>query len=98
MLKLIVYSVIVLLVIVMGLIFGFRNETEIAVDFIFAHSPAVSIGFWILLSFLLGSIVGWVIGFPGNLALKLANKNLNRKLKRQENELSRLKGETVKGS
>jgi len=97
-LKFALYTVIILVVAFLGVIFAARNETEIALDFFLTQPISMRIGFWVLLSFIAGCLVAWLLVLPSYMALKLINKNQSRKIKKQQGELLLLKGESAKGN
>jgi len=88
---------VVLVIVVFGLIFGFHNSEVITVDFLIFKFSSMGIGFWILVSFMLGAISGWLISLPKGLFLKVSNQRHQIKVKSQAAELSRLKGLPLKG-
>jgi len=96
-LKLIIYAVILLIVVVLGMTFGFRNDAAVTVDLLFTDVSTLGIGVWILLSFVVGSLFGWLVSLPGTIGLKVSSKQRQRKIDRQRDELSRLKGEPSEG-
>ena len=98
MLKIILYVVFVLVVVVAGIVFLSRNETEVAIDLFFGAPISLSVGLWVLISFITGCLVAWLISWPAHLASKLVNKTQSRKLKSQQEEILRLKGESTKGN
>ena len=97
MLKFFVSAMVVLVIVVFGLIFGFHNNEAITVDFLVFKSSSMGIGFWMLLSLLLGAILGWLISLPKVIFLKISNQRQQLKVNNQEAELSRLKGLPLKG-
>jgi uncharacterized membrane protein YciS (DUF1049 family) len=96
-LKFILYAVFVFVIAIVGFMFASRNETEIAIDFFVGQPISFGGGAWVLLSFILGCFVAWLIILPSHLASKLINKKQNRKLKTQQEEILRLKGDSAKG-
>jgi uncharacterized membrane protein YciS (DUF1049 family) len=97
-LKFTLYAVFVLVIAIIGFVFSSRNETEMAIDFFFGQPVLFGGGDWILLSFILGSIVAWSIVLPSYFASKIINKKQSRKLKSQQEEILRLKGDSPKGN
>ncbi|MFT6267180.1 MAG: uncharacterized membrane protein YciS (DUF1049 family), partial [Oleiphilaceae bacterium] len=55
-------------------------------------------GLWVLLSFIIGCSVAWLISWPSYLTSKIINKKQRRKLKSQQEEILRLKGDSPKGN
>ena len=98
MLKFALYAVIVLVVALLGFIFASRNETEVALDLFLIQPVSFGVGLWVLSSFIIGCVVAWLISWPSHVALKIKNKNQSRKLKNQQDEILRLKGEPAKGN
>ena len=98
MLKFVLYAVIVLVVALLGFIFSSRNETEVALDLFLIQPISLGVGLWVLSSFIIGCVVAWLISWPSHVALKIKNKNQSRKLKNQQDEILRLKGEPAKGN
>jgi len=97
-LKFVLYAVIVLVVALLGFIFSSRNETEVALDLFLIQPISLGVGLWVLSSFIIGCVVAWLISWPSHVALKIKNKNQSRKLKNQQDEILRLKGEPAKGN
>jgi len=97
-LKFTLYAVFILVVAIIGFIFSSRNETEIAIDLFFGQPVSLGGGLWVLLSFIIGCSVAWLISWPSHVASKIINKKQGRKLKSQQEEILRLKGESVKGN
>lgn len=92
----ILYLLFLLLVAVAALMFSFRNKDLVSIDFFFFQSGSMSLGFWVIASFLVGSLLGWLVMLPAWLELKVSNKQRSRQLKSKDNELLRLKGDTAK--
>jgi len=97
-LKLVLSLLIVCVVVTVGLIFSFRNDAPVSIDFLLFQFSSMGLGFWVLLSFIVGIILGWLISLPKGLVLKFSNQHQQKKLDRQSHELSRLKGASVKGN
>jgi len=96
-LKLFIYIVILLVIVALGMLFGFRNDTAVTVDLLFTDVSTMGIGVWILLSFVIGSLFGWLVSLPSTIGLKVSSKHHQRKIVRQRDELRRLKGEPSEG-
>ena len=98
MLKYTLYAVFILVIAIIGFIFLSRNEAEIAIDFFLGQPVSFGVGAWVLLSFIIGCGVAWLIVLPSSFASKIMNKKQGRKLKSQQEEILRLKGESTKGN
>ncbi|MFT5717039.1 MAG: putative membrane protein [Oleiphilaceae bacterium] len=98
MLKFILYAVFILVIVIIGVMFSSRNETEIAIDLFFGKPVSLGAGLWVLLSFIIGCSVAWLISWPSYLTSKIINKKQRRKLKSQQEEILRLKGDSPKGN
>lgn len=94
--KTFLYILFLLFIAVVALIFSFRNDSVVAIDLIFFQSSSLSIGFWIVASFIVGSALGWLMALPGWVSLKLSHSKRDRQLKSKEHEISKLKGDSVK--
>jgi len=96
--KTLLYMMILLIIIVITLFFGLRNKQAITVDFLFIQFSSLGAGFWIIASLVIGVLLGWLLSLPKGITLKISNQSHRRKLKNQSDELSRLKGSSLKGS
>ena len=97
-LKFVLCIMVVIGVVALALMFGFRNKEAILVDFIFVQFSSMGSGFWILSSLISGILVGWLLSVPNSIFLKFSNKKIQRKVKNQSDELTRLKGSFLKGN
>jgi|GEM_PF-3142531 len=97
-LKLLIDVIIVLFFLLVGLAFTLRNDSVIVLDLLFARIENAHLGFLITLSFCLGGIVGLIVRVPGLYKLRLTQRHHERKIKRQQNEILQLKGESAKGN
>mgnify|MGYP000707634883 CR=1 FL=1 len=98
MLKFLLYALFILIVIFFGIVFLSRNEAEIALDLFIAEPISLSIGLWVLISFIIGCLLAWAISWPAHLATKVMNKQQRRKLKNLQEEIVQLKGDVTKGN
>jgi uncharacterized integral membrane protein len=96
-LKFTLYTVFILFIAIIGFIFSSRNETEIAIDLFLGQPISLGGGLWVLLSFIIGCMLAWFISWPSYMASKMMNKKQSKKLKSQQEEILRLKGESAKG-
>lgn len=94
--RFIFYSFLFLVIVGSALLFIFRNADVVTVDFILFQSSSLSLGFWILVSFLIGSALGWIIALPGWFGLKVLSRRRSKQLQSKQEELLRLKGESAK--
>lgn len=90
MLRFLFYLLVMLVFIIAGLIFSFRNNTLINVDLIVLQIPSLSIGIWLLLSLILGVILGIILAFPKSVSQSLKIHKLSKKL--PESSLSATRG------
>jgi len=97
-LKFILYAVVIIGVITLALMFGFRNKEAVLVDFFFVQFTLMGSGFWVLVSLISGVLIGWLLSVPNSILLKLSNKKIKRQSKNQSEELTRLKGSFLKGN
>jgi len=97
-LKFVLYAVVVIGVVTLALMFGFRNKEAILVDFIFVQFSSMGSGFWILSSLISGILIGWLLSVPNAILLKFSNKKTQRKVQHLSDELTRLKGSFLKGN
>ena len=91
--KYLLYLTLLVFFFLVALIFCLRNESSVPVDFVMFQVSAVSIGGWIVASFLLGSFVGWIAALPKWLELTLAHRKRSKQLDNKQKELMRLKGD-----
>lgn len=90
------YLIVILVIVAIALVFCFRNTSSVPVDFLLFQSASLSIGFWVLASFLVGSLLGWLMAVPGWFGLKIQSKRRGQQLQTKQKELVRLKGESAK--
>ena len=90
--------ILVIFFLLIGLAFAFRNDAVVPLDFIVYRIDSMHLGFLVTLSFCLGGVLGLLVRLPGMFKMRLTQRHHQRKLERQENEILRLKGESVKGS
>ncbi len=98
MLKSLFYLLLMLVFIVAGLIFSFRNHTQVSVDLLFFQSSDFSIGFWLLVSFVVGAVLGIILIVPNNLVNKLKVHQLSKKVTKNKLSQSLIQVESNKGS
>lgn len=95
-LKLLLLVCLTLCVLLISLAFIMRNDGAIAVDFFFFQLDQISVGIWILLSFVLGGLLGIVVRLPGAIWSASRYKAQNQKLARQSKRLKQLEQEPAK--
>ena len=80
MLRFCFYLLVMLLFIVMGLVFSFRNQSLINVDFIFYQFPPLSSGLWVLSAFICGVVLGGVLVYPKSIFQGIKLKRMSKKV------------------
>ena len=98
MLKFLFYLVLMLVFIITGLVFSFRNSSFIDVDLLLIQSSSFSVGFWLLASLLVGFILGVVSSFPKRLFQNIKIHQLSKKNTENKIPLTRVKPEANKGN
>lgn len=88
----------VLVIIVAGLLFSFRNQPLIDVDLLFFQTSSFSIGFWLLASLIIGFILGMTAFFPKRLFQNIKIHQLSKKISEKKIPLARVKPEPNKGN
>lgn len=89
---------VMLVCIVVGLLFSFRNNSLINVDLLFFQSSGFSIGFWLLVFLMVGVVLGMALVLPNRLAQRFKIHQLTKKLTNDKQSQARLKAEPSKGS
>jgi uncharacterized membrane protein YciS (DUF1049 family) len=98
MLKFLFYLLVMLVFIVVGLIFTFRNHSLISVDLLFLQSSNFSIGFWLIISLIIGVVLGMALVLPNRLIQKIKIYQLSKKLSNENQSQARVKVESNKGN
>tara|TARA_R110002167_G_scaffold186072_16_gene386985 strand:- start:3305 stop:3607 length:303 start_codon:yes stop_codon:yes gene_type:complete len=98
MLKSLFFLLVMLVFIVIGLIFSFRNHSLISVDLLFLQSSDFSVGFWLLASLIVGVVLGMALVLPNRLIQRFKIHQLSKKLTDDNLSQSRLKAESNKGN
>lgn len=91
--KYLLYLTLLIVFVAVVLIFCWRNEAAVSIDFVLFQGPSLGVGVWIVASFLFGSVLGWFAALPQWLGLKLVNKQRTKQLESKQKELVRLKGD-----
>lgn len=94
--KLILKLLIVVLILLAGIAFLYRNPALITVDFFAYKFSEVPAGIAILLSFVLGGLIGVLVRLPGGIWKSSQLKRKQRKLEKTEQALALLKNESAK--
>ena len=97
-LKLLFELVLLLAVFLLALVFIYRNGETVTVDLLAFKVSSLHLGWWLILAFILGGLLGLFARLPALLGARLRHENQARKIKRQEEEIKRLRGEPAKGS
>lgn len=98
MLKSLFYLLVMLVFIIVGLIFLFRNQSLINVDFLILQSSNLSIGFWLLVSLLVGVVLGMMLVLPARFLQKRKIHQLSKKIKNNKMPQTHIKVESTKGA
>lgn len=86
-----------LIVIVTGLVFSFRNQAVVSVDFLFYQFPSFSIGFWILSTLIVGVLLGIFLSYPKKLFQSIRIKRLSKKMSNDQSLSPKVKTDSAKG-
>lgn len=97
--KTVLYVLVVLIFIVFGLVFSFRNQSLINVDLLFIEIASFSAGFWVLGSLLAGVVLGLFLALPRRISQALKIRVLSKKVSVSSNSApsARTKIEPSKG-
>ena len=87
----------VVLIVLTSVVFIFRNDGLVEVDFFFTQTSSLSLGFWMLSSLGLGLFLGLLCSLPSQIFLSSSKKIKDRKLQESESKLHRLKSASAKG-
>ncbi|GEM_PF-1939004 len=96
--KLFLQALIVILILLAGVAFLYRNPALISVDFFAYRLSDVPLGVALLLSFVIGGLIGVLVRLPGGIWQTSQLKRKERKLDKTEHELALLKNESAKAS
>ena len=86
-----------LVFIVMGLVFSFRNQSLVSVDFLLYQSAPLSVGFWVLSALIVGVILGILLAYPKKLFQSIRIKYLSKQVSKSEALTPQLKTDPSKG-
>jgi uncharacterized integral membrane protein len=98
MLKFLFYLFVMLVFILAGLVFSFRNHSMIDVDLLFFQSSNLSVGFWLLSTLIIGFILGVISAFPKRLFQNIKIHKLSQIISGKDLPLTRVKHESNKGN
>ena len=96
-LKFCFYLLVMLMFIVMGIVFSYRNEALVNVDFIFYQFPPLSVGFWVLSVFIIGVVLGGLLAYPKNIIQAIKLKRLSKKVAGHSSMPAQIKTESNAG-
>ncbi len=97
-LKLLFDLLLLLLVFILAVAFIYRNGQSVSVDLLAFKVHSLHLGWWLILAFIVGGLFGLLARLPSSLGMRLRQQQQSRKLKKQEEELKRLRGEPAKGN
>lgn len=97
MLKFCFYLLVMLIFIVLGLVFSFRNQSLVNVDLLLYEFPPLSVGIWILSSLIIGVILGASLAYPKNILQNIRIKRLAKKASKNNSLPAQIKIEPNKG-
>lgn len=98
-LKTLLYVLVMLVFIVFGLVFSFRNNSDISVDLLFYQTTQFTVGFWLISSLLTGVLIGFLLFLPANLLNKLKVHRLSIKAQKlSASQSNHSSSELTKGS
>lgn len=80
-----------LLVILIGILLSINNQQLVVVDLVFVQLPEASVARWLILSFILGSVLSFSVSFLAILALKVRLKQAKRQIRNSSKELDALR-------
>ncbi len=83
--------------IVGGLVFSFRNQSLVNVDLLFYQFPPLSIGFWLLSALIAGVILGIALAYPKKIFQNIRIKRLSKKVSESGALPALVKAESNKG-
>lgn len=97
MLKFCFYLLVMLVFIVTGLVFCFRNQSLVSVDFLFYQSAPLSIGFWVLSALIMGVVLGILLAYPQKIFQNLRIKYLSKQVSKSGALSPQVKTDSAKG-
>lgn len=95
-LKYLLLFVICLVILLASLAFIMKNDSPVVVDFFVFRFSDISIGIWLMMSFILGGFLGLVVRVPGAVWSSARFRVQSRKLAKQSEQLKRLEQEPSK--
>jgi len=96
-LRKILIAVVVIFVILVGLVFSLNNQVQVSLNFIFFHTPALGVAFWLIIAFVIGGLLGVLLTSALVMRQSMTRRRLERRLGKTEKALERQRSETAKG-
>ncbi|UAW97333.1 LapA family protein [Halopseudomonas nanhaiensis] len=90
--------VIVLLIVALATLdFMLENQKEVTLQFLEAQSPALPLSLFIVVAFILGSLLGIFVGWLITTRLRLRLRAQNNELNRYRKEIDNLRTQAIQG-
>ena len=89
-------TVLAVLVLVAGVLFAFRNQTPVSLDFLITQTPEWPVVIWLVLSFLIGVVLGVLGMLRGFMRARLAQRRAEHKQQKAD-KASRERREAPRG-
>lgn len=96
-LKRAVLIIVLLLVALATLDFMLENQQQITLQFLELHSPELPVSLFMVIAFILGSLLGIVVGWMITTRLRLRLMMQSSELERHRKEIDRLRTQAIKG-
>ena len=85
-------AILLLILVVVGLLLGIDNHTQVSLRFLNKESPSIAVFWWLYAAFLGGVAAGFALCFAGLLRSKVAQRRLKRTLADRDRQLTALRG------
>ena len=82
-----------LVLVLVGLLLGIDNHTQVSLRFLNKESPSLAVFWWLYTAFLSGVVAGLALCFAGLLRAKIKERRLKRGLAERDRQLAALRGE-----
>lgn len=92
-LKATLFAILLLALVLVGLLLGIDNHSEVSLRFLNKESPSLPVFWWLYAAFLGGVIAGAALCGTGLLRGKIHERRLKRRLAERERQLATLRGE-----
>jgi uncharacterized membrane protein YciS (DUF1049 family) len=94
--KRLIFLILLIIAIVMGMVFTSENNQQLSLVILGYTLPELTLGLWLVLTFLLGCILGLILCTVSLFIRGQSVNSKNRQIKRLEQELQQLRSSSIK--